>query len=128
MLVCRHYYRNSSPVADCGEEEMRVQVDGDRVVAVSKDLPDDRTFGEFIGLARFTPAGARRLCEVARERILPANPNAWIAQALTALAAGGEHVGCVDLGDLPYIEIDFPEELGRAQREVLPLIRGDAAQ
>jgi choline kinase len=111
---------------DCGEEEMRVEIDGGRVVTVSKDLPDERTFGEFIGLARFTPAGARRLCEVAAARVLPANPNAWIAQALTELAAAGGHVGYVDLGDLPYIEIDFPDELRRAEREVLPRIRGDA--
>jgi len=107
----------------CGEEEMRVEVAGDRVVHVAKTLPDERTFGEYIGLARFTPAGARGLCRAAREQILPASPNAWIAQALTLLADAGERVDFVNLGDLPYIEIDFPEEIERAEREILPLIR-----
>ena len=106
----------------CGEEEMRVEVDGGRIVHVSKDLPDERTFGEFIGLARFTPAGARRLCQMALMTVLPENPNAWIAQAFTQLATAGGHVGYVDLGDLPYIEIDFPEELARAERDILPMM------
>jgi choline kinase len=111
----------------CGEEEMRVEVAADRVVHVAKGLPDERTFGEYIGLARFSPAGARRLCRVARESVLPANPMAWIAQACTQLADAGERIDFVNLADLPYIEIDFPEEIERAEQEILPQIGRPAA-
>src|SRR5439155_8914656 len=40
----------------CGAEEMKVRVDGDRVVLVTKDMPAETCDGEFIGLAKLSRA------------------------------------------------------------------------
>jgi choline kinase len=36
------------------------------------------------------------------------------------ILAPGARFGCVDTGRLPWIEIDFPADVRRAEREVLP--------
>lgn len=41
----------------------KVVVEGDRLVSVRRDIPSDEAHGEYIGVARFSPNGARQLRE-----------------------------------------------------------------
>ncbi len=105
----------------CGEEEVKATLDGVRVTALSKTVPPSEAYGEFIGIAKFSrrfgPSFRAALEEVIEEdRLL----TVYFEAALERLL---EHhtLTAVDITDLPAIEIDFPEDLSRAENEVLPL-------
>ncbi len=55
----RYVHRTAHPEDD-GE---KVRSEGDRVVQVARDLPSEQAQGEYLGVARFTAAGARFLRE-----------------------------------------------------------------
>lgn len=105
----------------CGEEEVKATLDGVRVTALSKTVPPSEAYGEFIGIAkfsrRFAPSFRAALEEVIEEDKLF---TVYFEAALERLL---EHhtLTAVDITDLPAIEIDFPEDLTRAENEVLSL-------
>lgn len=45
------------------DDAEKVRVDGDRVIALNRDIPADDAHGEYIGVARFSAAGAKLLRE-----------------------------------------------------------------
>jgi choline kinase len=65
VLVCdtdwrrRYVRRTKHPETDA--EKMRAE--GERVVDISRTIPSEQASGEFIGVAKFTPSGAKELIE-----------------------------------------------------------------
>lgn len=55
----RYKPRTQHPMDD-GEKML---ADGSRVIRVSRDIPNEKADGEFIGIAKFTPKGAKQLIE-----------------------------------------------------------------
>lgn len=104
-------------------EEVKLYALGARVVALGKRIapPAHDVVGEGVGFFKcgVTHAPALRACldEVRRE----AGDGAEYEEALDRLVRRAE-VGWVDVGGLPWIEVDFAEDLQRAEREVLPRI------
>ena len=108
--------------ADTGEE-VKLYARGPRVVAMGKKVmpPAYDVVGEGVG---FFKCGARdtellRDCIEATRRA--AGEGSEYEDALDRLLRRVE-VGWVDVGGLAWTEIDFPEDLRRAEREVLPKI------
>lgn len=104
-------------------EEVKLYARGARVVALGKRItpPAHDVVGEGVGFfkcgAVHAPALQACLDEVRRE----AGGGAEYEEALDRLVRRAE-VGWVDVSGLPWIEIDFAEDLRRAEREVLPRI------
>lgn len=97
----------------CDEEDMKVKLTGDHIVAVNKHLPIEESAGEFIGIAKFSPAGLAAFKPVA-DAVLAEDPNAYFARAIEQLAATGFPVNFADTGDGRYVEIDTRDDLRRA--------------
>jgi choline kinase len=106
-------------------EEVKLYARGPRVIAMGKQIkpPAYDVVGEGIG---FFKCGARhvealRACleEVRRE----AGDATEYEEALDRLLRRVE-VGWVDVAGRAWTEVDFPEDLRRAEREILPRIEG----
>jgi 1L-myo-inositol 1-phosphate cytidylyltransferase / CDP-L-myo-inositol myo-inositolphosphotransferase len=93
------------------EEATKVNLEGDRVVAVTREL-DDHDAVE-AGLAVCDPAVA-----ACAERSLLAGEATWNAVKRRWLAEGGE-IEAVDLEGLPWIDVDTPADVRRAERLVV---------
>jgi len=118
---------DASPLAvehkPCGEEEVKVLLSGTRITAIGKEIAPEEAYGEFIGVARFSgaigPLFSDTLTEVVeRDRLLKnyfetAVDRMLVEASFTAL----------DISDIPCIEIDFPEDLERAETIILPSFR-----
>jgi choline kinase len=106
----------------CGDEEVKVVTDKDRILAIGKHLPKQQCFGEFIGVARFgrvhNPLFREILSDCVQDR---ANWTRFFEYAVDFLAQKVT-LRVVDISDLPTIEIDFPEDLEYARRHVFPLL------
>jgi CDP-L-myo-inositol myo-inositolphosphotransferase len=92
------------------EEATKVNLEGDRVVAVTREL-DDHDAVE-AGLAVCDPAVA-----ACAERSLLVGEATWNAVKRRWLAEGGE-IEAVDLEGLPWIDVDTPADVRRADRLV----------
>jgi choline kinase len=104
----------------CGEEEVKVIVRDGRVARLGKELAPDECLGEFVGVARFGAELAPPFVDaltalVERENVV----TDYFERAVDRLCADWE-LCPVDIGDLPCIEIDFPEDLDRARSEIAP--------
>jgi choline kinase len=113
-------YDSSSGEAD---EHMKVELTTGLLSAMSKSLPPHRTFGENVGILHFTAPAAQDLLKAACGLVQKGHHNTWMAAAVEQVARSWPIQG-VDIADLPWIEIDFPDDLDRACTHVWPQITG----
>lgn len=106
----------------CGEEEVKVTLEGFKITSIGKQIAPDRGYGEFIGIAKFSkaicPLFINALDVLAKNK---ANHKDYFEAALQNMLPDAE-LTAIDISDLPCIEIDFPEDLNRAAKEIAPLI------
>jgi choline kinase len=103
------------------DEQMKVALQGDRVVAIGKELDVGVATGENLGVVKFSRSSARVLFETIEGLIARGRVNEWCPYAFDAVAPYQPIYG-IDIGDLPWIEIDFPADLMKAVRSIYPKI------
>ena len=101
---------------------MKVVVRDGRITRIGKKLDPGECFGEFVGVARFgremAPPFVRTLVTlVEREGVV----NDYFERAVDRLCATCP-LTPIDISDLPCREIDFPEDLEIARRDIAPLL------
>ena len=106
---------------DMGEEEMKVKVNSDRVIDISKAIPPQQADGENVGMVKFSSKGAEVLFEKMDELISKGMVNKWAPFAFQQIASY-HRLYAVDIGTLPWIEIDFVEDYERAKEVIYPRI------
>jgi len=102
-------------------EEMKVELHGERIMALSKELPAERAHAENVGVLKFSPEGARVLFDRMEELLAGGAEKQFCPFAFNALA-DERPLFAVPIDGLPWIEIDFVEDLLRAREEVWPAI------
>ncbi len=104
-----------------GEEEMKVKVLDERICAISKEIAPDEAQGENIGIVKFSPRGAKVLFDKIEELVAAGTVNAWLPLAFQKICTYHD-LFAVSAAGLPWIEIDFPEDLEKARTEIYPQI------
>lgn len=93
------------------DDDMKVQTEGDRLMAVGKDLAPSRASGESIGMLLFRDRGpdifARALDDAVRE---PSGLRRWYLWVIDSLARSGLVRTC-SVDGLAWAELDFPKDL-----------------
>jgi choline kinase len=116
LLLDREFEAGDEPVKLCLRRGVPVELRKQ----LAADLRYD-TIGESVGFFRFTEAGARRLCELVAGYVATGRSNMPHEEAVRdMLLERGEEFEVADISGLPWIEIDFTEDVARATREVLP--------
>jgi len=99
-------------------DDMKVVLDGDRLLRVDKRLDVNAVSGESIGMIRFSDVGAslfRRQLEQMMEN--ESTLKRWYLSAIDAIAELG-YVGTVSTEGHAWCEIDSPADLAHAQKTV----------
>lgn len=109
-----------------GEEPVKLCLRRGRIVDFHKKVGngyDD--LGESVGFFRFSPGIARRLAEKAQAFVDGGRRGEWYEEAVRGLVleCADDVFGFEEVTDLPWIEIDFPDDVERARLEVLPRLR-----
>lgn len=109
--------------ADTGEEQM-VFGRGDRALQIAKGASQEirremRRFGESVGFLKLSSGAARKLRALLEQRVSAGGVNIEHEQVYPDLLRQ-EIVGIEQVRGLPWTEIDTPEDLRRAQEEILP--------
>jgi choline kinase len=108
---------------DSGEEQKVVCEDGWVVEVTRKIGADPRIRGEEVGFLRLSTEAAEVLRGILEEFIETGKDSLEYEDALRELAAEVP-IGVVEVGDLPWVAIDFEEDLARARGTVLPAVEG----
>ena len=96
-------------------DDMKVRIDGLRLVEVGKILGDGAIDGESIGMTRFQGDGARIFVKVLEQVMrTPNSLSWWYLKALGILADRGA-VQIHSVEGLRWGEVDFPHDLSRAR-------------
>ncbi len=116
VLMDRDFEAGDEPVKLC----VRAGVPVELRKRVAPDLQYD-TVGESVGFFRFNAAGARRLTEIVAGYVARGASDMPHEEAVRDLIRERDHAFEVaDVTGLPWIEIDFPNDVVRAEREILP--------
>ncbi len=93
-------------------DDMKVEVDGDRLRAIGKTLSADRVNGESIGFLRFEAEGAALfVAELERTMRTAEGPGLWYLSAINRLASAGADIRVASIEGLQWGELDFPADL-----------------
>jgi choline kinase len=116
VLMDRDFEAGDEPVKLC----LRGAVPVELRKRVAPDLQYD-TVGESVGFFRFDEAGARSLTEIVAGYVARGASDMPHEEAVRDLIRENDHAFDVaDVTGLPWIEIDFPKDVARAEREILP--------
>jgi choline kinase len=107
----------------CVEEDMKVRVVNNLIVEIGKKIPLPDTYGEFIGIARFSKAGSAVLSNVLENIVREGNMMPWFESAIQRLVEKGTQINQIDTKGKPWIEIDFPKDLEIARTRIYPAIK-----
>lgn len=100
-------------------EHMKVELRDGFLASMSKDLPRNRTHGENVGILYFEAHATRVLFREAATLLRAGSRKLWMAAAVQRTACSIP-LRSIDVADLPWIEIDFPQDVTRARKKVLP--------
>ncbi|MEE8172639.1 MAG: phosphocholine cytidylyltransferase family protein [Alphaproteobacteria bacterium] len=106
-----------------GEEPMKLAIEAGHPVDFRKSLEREYEFyGESVGLFRFDAVVARELGDAARRIIADGRRWDYMEDAIrdVLLASAKGRFAFEDITGLPWIEIDFAEDIQRAASDILP--------
>ena len=109
-----------------GDEEMKVKVRDGLVVDMSKSMDPAEADGENLGIVKFGPRSAPVLVDILDRIVGAGGLRDWAPKAFREFALR-HPLHAVAANGRPWVEIDFPEDLQRAVRDVLPAIERDRA-
>jgi len=122
--TCFPFDRDFEP----GDEPVKFCLSKGRPVEFRKIVGDVAfdTVGEWVGFIRLAPDFAAQLADETERFVAAGRFEDPYEEAVRAVLLGeaGAAVGAVDITGLPWIEIDFPEDVARAETEILPAIGG----
>lgn len=116
VLIDRDFEAGDEPVKVCVRDGIPVELRKQVAPGLKYD-----TIGESVGFFRFDPAGARRLATLVAGYVESGRANMPHEEAVRdLLLERSQIIDVADVTGLPWIEIDFPVDVSRAAREVLP--------
>lgn len=116
LLLDRDFESGDEPVKLCLKNGVPVELRKQLAVGLQYD-----TIGESVGFFRFREETARRLAQIVAGYVASGRENMPHEEAVRdLLLEGGRRYDVADVTGLPWIEIDFPGDVARAENEVLP--------
>ncbi len=106
---------------DSGEEQKVLCEDGWVVEVTKRVAGDPRIRGEEVGFLRLSAEAAEVLKSILEEFIDSGKDTLEYEETFRELAVEVP-IAVVEVGDLPWVEIDFEEDLARAREAVLPQV------
>ncbi|MGA7629353.1 MAG: phosphocholine cytidylyltransferase family protein [Terriglobales bacterium] len=102
------------------DETMKVLVEGDHVIRMSKKISREEFSGTYIGITVFSKAIEDRFFRTMNELISAGRVNEFFNVAVQELANEGVSVGYTSTDGLAWAEIDDPLDLTFAQQNIFP--------
>ena len=105
-----------------GEEPVKLCIKDGRIVDFEKRVEHAHDYhGESVGFFRFSPDMADKLAVRTEALVMSGFRDVWYERAIRDLVlAEPDEFGWEEVTGLPWLEIDFREDIARAEMEILP--------
>ena len=113
--------------ADLDPEAEKVVIEKGRVRKASKKVPADAANGEFIGLAKLSRRGAKKLWNELDLLMREGNRMSFLSDVFQSLAEKGEPITVCETRGKPWNDNDTLADLGVSREKIFPLIRSGRA-
>jgi len=101
-------------------DDMNVTIKDEKIIEVNKNIKNEDANGESIGIMKFIGAGVYKMRDmVARMVETPEGKNDYYLKAIQNIANEYNIVGYADVGELPWGEVDYPEDLEYVREKVI---------
>jgi choline kinase len=114
-----------------GDEPVKIAIHRGQMVEFRKTLAPDLNYdlvGESVGFFKFNSVKAARIAQVCAEYEADGLLGAPHEEVLRdVMLAQPSEFACEEINSLPWLEIDFPEDMERAIKLVLPAIKEEMA-
>lgn len=109
---------------DLADEEMKVILKNDSdVISIEKKLDPKRSYGESIGIAKFSSEFTQKLFSTLHRRMITLGiVNEFYEASFQELLDKGETISIVDTQDYKCMEVDTVEDLEEAKAGIIPYI------
>lgn len=107
-----------------GREEMKVIIEGSRIIEINKEIEPERAHGEYIGIARLDRESSNLFFDKVNEIIKSEGEHCFYEEAFRKLAREGRKV-TYETVNFPWIEIDTKKDYEKAINEILPEIEAE---
>jgi len=103
------------------DEEIKISLNGDgSIKEIGKEVNLEDAIGESIGIEKFDEMFSKKLFQLLDKMILQENQtNIFYEAAFQRLIDSSEKIFTKDVGKLKCIELDTPEDLQKAEREII---------
>ena len=106
-------------------DDMKVYLDGNRLLRIGKDLEPDQVDGESIGMLLFRDQGSQLFRDAIEQAMrTPVALQQWYLSIIDRLASRG-HVWSHSIHGLQWGELDYPVDLDRAMQMVAGWMDGE---
>lgn len=106
----------------CIEEDMKVRIAKGLMAEIGKGINLSEAYGEFIGIAKFSKAGAKLLAEALEKIVRQGDLMLWFESAIQWLIDNGYQVHTLNTDGKPWVEIDFLDDLEQARNNIYPRV------
>lgn len=102
------------------QDDMKVQLEGNAVVSIGKDLPAERCHGESVGVMRFAGRGVSAIRRSLEEAVteLSAIQSLFTDALQRMMVERHTTVTAVDIGSLAWADVDTPDDLKFARENL----------
>lgn len=105
------------------DESMKVELTGDKLRHISKSFAViEKSKGESLGILKFKVSETKLLFNEVEKALKTGGVNQWAPAAFEGFARK-KTITCIDIAGLPWVEIDYAEDLDNATESVWPKIR-----
>lgn len=122
-----------SPHPDClavntnhtlGEEEIKIIIDStNKIKHIGKHLNPQECYGESIGIEKFSNGFFKKMGDVLERKIMKENNvNEFYEASFQELYDKGNAMYAIDVSEYKSMEIDFPEDLIKAEEEIKEIL------
>jgi choline kinase len=102
----------------CGEEEMKVRLQGDTIIEISKEIDSAKADGEFLGIAKFEKITVPFFKSKSEELFKQGDLNHYMESIIQAAINENKfHIKAMDILNHNFVEVDFEEDYIRAKAE-----------
>lgn len=101
----------------CGEEEMKVRLNGQTIIEISKTMPLQETDGEFIGIAKVSKNALPVVGKYTEELIEQGQFGCFFEAVIQLIINNNDlHVNSLDISGLAWNEIDYKTDYEEAKQ------------
>jgi len=100
------------------KDMIRVRVENGLITQITKPIPFDETYGNFIGIAKYSAGITKELIEATERYILEGKTNVFFTEPINELIKKGVKVYPVPIKNLPWFEVDDKKDLQRVRKNI----------